>query len=250
MNYSIPKQLLSKAESNAKLSKGLKYGWDSFILYLAPYNQNSKGVNLCPHASALCVLACLFTAGRGRMSNVEQARRNRTEYYLHDRKRFLSQIVQELTKIAKHSNQAVRLNGTSDIDWLKMFKAYGWDLLEMFPSIEFYDYTKSLHRWLKYRDTRYHLTFSRSESNEAECLQVLSMGGNVAVVFDELPETWNGYKVVNGDDSDLRFLDESGVVVGLTAKGKAKGDDASGFVVRTTTTSVEQWDSQWIYETI
>jgi hypothetical protein len=35
--------------------------------------------------------------------------------------------------------------------------------------------------------------------------------------------------VFNGDESDLRFLDPQGVIVGLYAKGKAK-KDTSGFV--------------------
>lgn len=251
MNYSIPKQLLSKAESNAKLSKNLKFGWRSFILYLSPYTANDGGVNLCPNASASCIQACLNTSGMGVFSNVQLARRNKSNYFLANRREFLSQIVRELKRISKRDDSvSVRLNGTSDVDWLKMFKALiGVDLLEMFPSINFYDYTKSFHRWLKYRDTRYHLTFSRSESNESECLEVLRLGGNVAVVFDELPDTWHGYKVVNGDDNDLRFLDEQNVVVGLIAKGKAK-KESDGFVVRTKSAVSEQWDSQWIYETI
>ena len=37
--------------------------------------------------------------------------------------------------------------------------------------------------------------------------------------------------MVDGDASDDRFNDESGVVVGLRAKGDAIGDDLSGFVV-------------------
>lgn len=231
MTYTIPQRLLSQGVSNAKLAKNEKYGWDGHILYLAPAIQNSLGVNLCPHSSESCVKACLFTAGRGRMSNVEKGRKNKTEYYLRDRKAFLLQILDELRRIAKKPNQCVRLNGTSDIDFLKQFKAEGYDLLEMFPTITFYDYTKSKHRMEKYKGTRYHLTFSRSESNEAETLEVLKSGGNVAVVFDKLPETWNGYKVINGDESDLRFLDETNVVVGLTAKGKAK-TESDGFVVR------------------
>ena len=58
-----------------------------------------------------------------------------------------------------------------------------------------------------------------------------SNGMNVAVVFrKELPATYLGRKVINGDETDLRFLDEKNVIVGLKAKGKAK-KDTSGFVV-------------------
>ena len=37
-------------------------------------------------------------------------------------------------------------------------------------------------------------------------------------------------KVIDGDEHDMRFLDEPNVVVGLKAKGKAK-KDSSGFVI-------------------
>jgi hypothetical protein len=58
---------------------------------------------------------------------------------------------------------------------------------------------------------------------------------NVAVVFNTkkgkpLPKTYYGIKVVEGDDTDLRFLDSKRVIVGLRAKGNAK-KDRSGFVV-------------------
>lgn len=231
-NYSPVKNLLAKGTTNAKLSKGDKYGWDSFILYLAPYTQNSKGVNLCPNASAGCAAACLFTAGRGRFSSVENARKNKTEYFLHDRQRFLDQLWKELTKIEKKAgNKCVRLNGTSDIDFPKLFLTHGFgDLCASFPSIQFYDYTKSLYRVQKYSGSPYHLTFSRSETNDLEVAAALQMGVNVAIVFNQLPTTYKGVQVVNGDESDLRFLDPAGCIVGLKAKGKAK-KGANPFVV-------------------
>ena len=204
-------------------------------MYLAPFTQNSKSINLCPNASPKCAEACLFTAGMGAFSNVISARVRKTEYFLENRRAFVDELVNELRKIKGRAS--VRLNGTSDIDWLKMCKAYGFDLLEMFPELQFYDYTKSLHRWLKYRGTNYNLTFSRSEVNSSECAEVLRLGGNVAVVFDELPTEWMGYRVVNGDESDLRFLDEQNVVVGLKAKGKAR-KETSGFVVRSVSSEV------------
>jgi transposase len=108
----------------------------------------------------------------------------------------------------------------------------GIDFLDQFySSILFYDYTKNVNHISRYRNTSYKITFSRSETNEAEAKKVLKMGGNVAVVFqDQLPETWNGYQVINGDETDLRYFDPVNVVVGLKAKGDAK-KDFSGFVV-------------------
>ena len=51
-----------------------------------------------------------------------------------------------------------------------------------------------------------------------------------AVFRGKLPETWQGRKVVNSDENDLRFLDPQGVICGLSTKGKAK-KDLTGFVL-------------------
>lgn len=125
---------------------------------------------------------------------------------------------------------AVRLNGTSDKSWEKTFPA----LINTYSNIQFYDYTKVFKRMLRYIDgdlpVNYHLTFSRSEVNDAQCKKVLRAGGNVAVVFrGSLPDEWQGYPVYDADKHDLRFLDPFGVG-GLKAKGKAK-HDTTGFVV-------------------
>jgi hypothetical protein len=131
---------------------------------------------------------------------------------------------------AKRMTPVIRLNGTSDIGWER------YTVIQAFKTTRFYDYTKSFQRMVSFLDgklpSNYSLTFSRSETNEAQCLDVLARGGNVAVVFRSkvLPTHWNGFTVINGDENDLRFLDPKGVVVGLTAKGKAK-TDTSGFVV-------------------
>jgi hypothetical protein len=78
--------------------------------------------------------------------------------------------------------------------------------------------------------SNYHLTFSRSETNQAGALEILARGGNVSVVFREPPVSWRGFPVASGDETDLRFLDTPGHVIALTAKGKAKAD-FSGFVL-------------------
>jgi len=60
---------------------------------------------------------------------------------------------------------------------------------------------------------------------------VAMAGGNVAVVFDQIPTAYYGREVIDGVSTDLRFLDPFGVIVGLEAKGEAKHDN-SGFVKR------------------
>ena len=101
--------------------------------------------------------------------------------------------------------------------------------------VQFYDYTKGFSRMRNYLNgkmpSNYHLTFSRSESNQAHCEIIAELGGNVACVFrNELPKTWQGMRVINGDESDLRFRDPKGCIVGLVEKGRAKKDE-SGFVL-------------------
>jgi hypothetical protein len=102
--------------------------------------------------------------------------------------------------------------------------------MKEFSHIQFYDYTKVLRRLKKDLPTNYHITFSRSESNDKEAEEALKLGFNVAVVFKQQPKKWKGYPVTSGDDTDVRFEDPRSYVIGLTAKGKAR-KDLSGFVV-------------------
>jgi hypothetical protein len=119
---------------------------------------------------------------------------------------------------------AVRINGTSDQPKLAL------ELAKRFPTVQFYDYTKIPKPW-KRTAANYHLTFSFSGDNLQDCLEALRHGVNVAVVFHgTLPATWNGFEVINGDDSDVRFNDQKGVIVGLKSKGDARKLTAGGFV--------------------
>ena len=101
--------------------------------------------------------------------------------------------------------------------------------MAMFPGLQFYDYTKCPIRLRRGLPRNYDLTFSQSEDNEHATKQALNDGYRVATVFKTRPETWLGQPVIDGDLSDLRFLDPSPCIVGLSAKGKARGD-TSGFV--------------------
>lgn len=228
--HKVPTKLISKGTTNAKTAKN---GLDTLILYLAPFTQNSKGVNLCPKATDGCAAACLFTAGRGAFSNVAQSRMNRTEYYLHDRHGFLKQAAKEINNAAKKVDKlAVRLNGTSDIKLVEMLTLTH----EIAPNVIFYDYTKIERKAGRRKTTQGHdyiVTYSFNEGTDAipNALQVLNRGGNVAVVFrKELPDTFLGYPVVDGDASDIEMLTHTGVILGLKAKGKAK-KDTTGFVI-------------------
>ena len=234
--YTTPKNLLSKGTSNTKTAKN---SLKTYILYLAPYNQNSKGINICPKASKGCAAACLFTAGRGRFDNVKNARINRTEYFLADKERFCLQLAGELVQINKTAKRrselvAIRLNGTSDLDFIYLLKKYaGLDPFSL-DQLIYYDYTKILGKVKKYiNEPRYILTFSRAEDNHSEAIEALQLGANVSAVFNgDLPRRFKGFKVIDGDESDIVMIYNRGAVLGLKAKGQAKKDN-SGFVINT-----------------
>lgn len=245
MNYKAPKNLLST--KNSKTIKGEKKGYTTYIMYMAPHKQNSKGVNLCSHASKGCAKACLFASGAARFNRVQKGKINKSEYFIANKKGFMVQLFNEIThivkmhkavvgekqlngnKVVRYKKFAIRLNGTSDIPFENIIVKDNKNIFELFPNVQFYDYTKNHKRFEHVQSPNYHLTFSRSETNDNESLSLLYRGYNVAYVFgvsneNELPKTYNGFKVINGDESDLRFLDEENVIVGLkykliTAKG-------------------------------
>lgn len=212
---------------NFKTIKGEKLGYLTGVLYLAP--AKISGYEVCPRRSKGCTAACLYTAGMGAFSTVQQARINKTKLFFEDRENFLTQLKKDIKALVKKANKlnfkpAVRLNGTSDIEWIR------FGIMEEFPEVQFYDYTKVLSRLKDKIPANYNITFSKSETNEMDCRWALNLGFNVAVVFKQLPKTYLARPVVNGDETDVRFEDARGVIVGLTAKGKAKKDN-SGFVV-------------------
>jgi hypothetical protein len=229
--------LLSAGNTNAKTAKdaGLD-NLSNWILYLSP--SDLSGVNLCPSASQGCRAACLNGAGRGLFDGVQLPRLRKTLYFIKFRNEFLNHIdreIGEITKKDKGMRIIVRLNGTSDLAW-EMFKIRdGKNLFDLYPKVTFYDYTKvftRLERIAKIKN--YHVTFSCNEENWDNCIKALNLGINIAVVFlnADLPETFEGFKVISGDTHDFRFLDPRGavgVIVGLKAKGPARRD-TSGFV--------------------
>ena len=222
---------------NAKITKGEAFGYITKGIHLAP--ANLSGYEVCRWRSKGCTMACLNTAGRGQMNSVQQSRIAKTKLFFEQKVDFFAKPSKEIASTIKSSikkeMQAVfRLNLTSDISWESEINEDGVTIFEKFGKTQFYDYTKSFKRMKAFLNgelpSNYHLTFSCSESNEKIAKLVLEMGGNVAVVFrNQLPSTWNGVEVVNGDESDLRFLDKQGVVVGLIEKGLAK-KDSTGFV--------------------
>ncbi len=223
---------------NAKTSKGEDLGYLTGILYLAPADL-VDGLNLCPFASKGCKTSCLYSAGRGAFNNVQTARINKTKLFRDNLNLFMESLVDSINKVIRKAERenlipCIRLNGTSDICW-ENIKHNGKNIFEIFPNIQFYDYTKNFTRIdaLTGKWKNYHVTFSRSESrrNHIEAEKLLSMGVNVAAVYQDAARVIDGIKAISGDLHDLRFLDKKGFIVALTAKGQAK-KDCSGFVIQ------------------
>lgn len=252
---------------NAKASKARAFGYLNAILYMAPHEFAGVG-NLCPHASPACVAACLgLHSGQASMTRkghkwdaggVRMSRAIKARHFMLRRAEFMRALVFEITRLTNKAERlglklAVRLNGSSDIAYegirvtitaedsaalQKIKPGYAFppgvyaNLFAAFPAIQFVDYTKNPHRMRRALPPNYHLTFSRSETNESQALEIARAGKNVAVVFDALPRTWHGVSVIDGDKHDLRFLDPPGAIVGLVPKGWKAKKDKGGFVVR------------------
>jgi len=220
-------KLLSTA--NPKIQKGTKLGYLSFILHLAPATLSGK--ETCPKRTAGCTAACLNTAGRGGMfkkgentNMIQKARIRKTHMYFEQRDEFMAALEADINKAIKFAAKqgltpVFRLNGTSDLSVEK------WGIIEKFPTVQFYDYTKVLGRKVAHLPN-YHLTFSKADGNDADVAEALKQGMSVVAVYDEIPEG-----VPSADETDLRFLDPKGIMLGLKAKGRAK-KDYSGFVIR------------------
>lgn len=248
--FKMPSYLLS-VEADAKTDKGTASGFLTGILYLAPGQLAGVG-NLCPHASAGCLAACLFTAGRaGIFESVNAARVMRTRFLHDNRAAFIAMLKGEISALIRKAKRrglrpVVRLNGTSDLPW----ETLAPELFTEFPRLRFYDYTKSSRRALAFAAGKlprnYHLTFSLSETNAAAAGLAIAAGVNVAAVADGVkpgqrfafPGLPEARPTFSADRHDLRFLDRKakdgrGRIGILKAKGKARGDQ-SGFVIRAT----------------
>lgn len=253
----MPSTLLT-IDGNPKIIKGNKLGYMTAILHLSPADVAGVG-NMCPHSTPGCRAACLNLAGRGGMlhkdtgtNTIQEARKRKTREFVANNSVFASRLIKEIEKfvakaIRKGAIPCVRLNGTSDILW-EHIKVDGKSIMEYFPNVQFYDYTKFPSRSFATKLPNYHITFSMAENNAAKAAIALNNSMNVAVVFHvkrgkPLPSTYDiggvPVPVIDGDDTDLRFLDPKGVVVGLRAKGKAK-KDTTGFVKSVTTQAPQE----------
>lgn len=249
--------------SSKKVEKGLKRGYLTGIMYLSP-QKSSNVMNSCPMASKGCIASCLRTAGNLMYkSNIASSMR-KTKMLKEQKELFMQGVYYEIEMLKIEAFQeglipTVRLNGTSDIIFQALkFKSFGINnglsIYESQPNVQFYEYTKNAQLFNKpfqsKKPKNLHLTFSRDENTDKKAEQLLENGFNVAYVFrtdkhiPNIPKTWNGYDVLDGDETDLRFEDTKnkngkGSIIGLKAKQKAK-TDRSGFVIRLSDLSKEE----------
>ncbi len=227
---------LLTVSGNTKINKSDKFGgYLTAILHLAP--ANLSGHQVCPWSSEGCRQACLNTAGRGKFNTVQAGRIRKTKMFFEQREEFMELLINDIEALCRKCTRegvlpVVRLNGTSDILWEKISVKGKRNIFQLFPAVQFYDYTKAPPSKRR-TESNYELVYSRAHNGQKpELVKALYDGGKVAVVFEgELPAYYWGYPVVDGDRHDLRFLDPAGCVIGLSAKGKAKSDE-SGFVVK------------------
>jgi len=228
--------LLSHSTGNTKMRKAEKENYLSYSLNLLPHKSTigGKSINLCPFAGS-CSEVCVGENGHFAMKNGTAYHKQyiNTLLFTHDRELFFSKLVQDLKQVQKIQNKkskkvAVRLNAYSDLNFAKLSKRYLKErVFEMFSDIQFYDYTKDVKKFVENDIKNYHLTYSHDEKGKF-------FGSNTAIVFEELPNTYKGLPVFDGDVTDLRFLDPDNHIIGLKFKGskqKLLNSIADGFTI-------------------
>ena len=235
---------LGLVNNGAKHFKAFKYGEMVYTIYLAPGNMS--GFEVCPGRSVECTALCLNESGHNRMdakrNHINRSRINKTKMFFNDREFFTRWVIRDIEAGIRKADKlgykfSVRINNTSDISpELLYIKVDGvkMNVLELFPNVTFYDYTKVSGRvQLLKKYPNYDLTYSFNGMNWDMCEKMLNNGVRVAVVFDQLPDTFRGFRVIDGDLYDLRYRDPKNVIVGLHyKKTRAKPNDSNTFIIR------------------
>lgn len=217
---------------SAKHTKAENYMEQTYTIYLAP--ANLSGYEVCPGRTPECSALCLNMSGRSKIeayshkNNIQNTRIKKTRLLFEQREFFVRWMIAEIETARAKAYQtghrfSVRLNNTSDINPEQFYIVEDGkkiNILEYFPEIQFYDYTKVATRAnLTKKYSNYDLTYSYSGSNTEKCLEMLKNGVRVAMVFyPSLPEKYWGYEVVNGDLYDMRYKDPKNVIIGLKYK--------------------------------
>ena len=229
-----PTTRILAVSQDAKTSKGEKRGYLSGVNYMA--QGDTSGYEVCAGRTDACFSECLGGKGRAEFTpSIPASRIAKTRWFFEGRTAFMSMLVRDINALIRKADRqgmtpCVRLNGTSSINWNRPLGDNRVNVFQMFPHIQFYDYSEQIKQMRLYlqgkQPPNLHLTFSRKEDNWHECEEVLDSGGNVAAVFgvlkgEDMPDTYKGFPVIDADETDLRFLDpQGGYICGLRPKGR------------------------------
>ena len=216
---------LGSVNFTAKHQKAFSFNELTYALYLSP--ADTSGYEVCPKRTEECTVACLHESGYNRIdlkNSINESRIKKTKLFFENREFFMHLLIDEikgayLKALNQEYNFSARINNVSDVN-PERFKLNNLNILEIFPEVQFFDYTKVLSRIkLLEKYPNYDLTFSYSGENWSECQEALKNNVRVAVVFkDKIPEEYKGIQVINGDDYDMRYRDPKNVIIGLKFK--------------------------------
>lgn len=217
---------LGGTTKSVKHRKAGKFGALTYSLYLAP--AKTSGYEVCPGRTKECTALCLNESGMNTMTRndkgdmINDSRITKTKLFFEHREFFMRWLIFEIRSAQAKANRmtydfSVRINNTSDIS-PEEFQLDGVNILQMFPEVQFYDYTKVASRVdLMKIYNNYDVTFSYTGYNLTECQKMLLNKIRVAVVFKLVPDNFMGYPVIDGDENDLRYRDQA-VIIGLKYK--------------------------------
>lgn len=227
--------IMTAPESQPKLAKSSKRDRvRTLSIMITPWR--GEFGNACPAASPGCAAGCLNTAGKGDMPAVQYARMVRMAFMVMWPWEAGVVLAHEWCReLTAHGDTTLgfRPNCVSDIRWERV--APGMLAALLGAGVRVYDYTAFRPQLREGRPDGYTLTFSAKETHDVDWIRgMVSAGHNVAVPVhvkpsQAMPDTWQGMPAIDGDVSDFRPGDPSGVVVLLRAKGRARRD-RSGFV--------------------
>lgn len=236
---------LGDVNHSYKHSKAIKYDELVYTIYLAPAKMS--GYEVCPLRTEECTLLCLNESGHNRIgtktNRINNSRIKKTRLFFEQRDFFVNWMIEEIKSAKAKAEKnglrfSVRLNNTSDLSpesfYTKIDGKYK-NILEIFPDVQFYDYTKIPKRVkLMEKYHNYDVTFSFSGENMLDCITFLTnQTTRVAMVFKKVPEFYMGFKVIDGDKYDMRYLDEKNVIVGLKFKTtRNKVEQNHSFVIQ------------------
>ena len=250
---------LGTVNQSTKLMKNFKvHNVLTYSLYLSP--AHTSGYEVCPDATPECRMGCLNTSGLAKvnlhagLTTIKDARIAKTRLLIEHNDFFMNWLVAEIKSAKLKADKmdadfSIRLNCTSDVNWANTY-LNGLNIFEIFPEINFYDYSKTFSKFENI-PSNYDLTFSFTGMNWSNCLRVLDMGYNIAMVFnlgkkEKLPTSYKGIPILSGDISDYRVADKKGFIIGLVWKVIA--NKAHNEIIRYSDFCIQPKDKNLVYD--